>query len=191
MDKKSDQHIIKQVILGDATAFAHIIDKYERMVYTLAVNIVKNKEEAEEVAQDAFYKAYKNLKSFKGEADFSTWLYRIVHNTAISKLRGRKQATADISEIENKMSEHNFFENNIHRLEINEKKKILKQALMQLKEDDAFVLILYYYKELSVEEISQTTGLSASNVKVKLHRGRKQMQLVLSKLLKEELNTFV
>lgn len=191
MDKKNDQHIIKQVVLGDATAFAHLIDKYERMVYTLAFNIVKNKEEAEEVAQDAFFKAYKNLKTFKGEADFSTWLYRIVHNTAISKIRGRKQSTADISELENKVGEHNFFEDNVHRLEINEKKKILKQALMQLKEDDAFVLILYYYKELSVDAISETTGLSASNIKVKLHRGRKQMQLVLSKLLKEELNTFV
>lgn len=191
MSNNNDIELIKSIKRGDVAAFAQVIDKYQHMAYTLAKGIVKNKQEAEEVTQDAFVKAYKSLNNYKGDAAFSTWLYRIVYNTAISKLRSRKPNTEALESKEAISYEANFAENNMHRLEVQERKKVLKQALKRLKEDDAFILILYYYKEQSIEEISQTTGLSTSNIKVKLHRGRKQMHHELNAILKGELNSIL
>ncbi|MCU4162962.1 RNA polymerase sigma factor [Carboxylicivirga caseinilyticus] len=191
MSNNKDIELIKSIKKGDVAAFSQIIDMYQHMAFTLAKGIVKNLQEAEEVTQDAFVKAYKSLDSFKGDASFSTWLYRIVYNTAISKLRSRKPSTEDLESKETIQYEANYAENNMHRLELQERKKVLKKALSNLKEDDAFILILYYYKEQSIEEISKTTGLSVSNIKVKLHRGRKQMQTELNAILKGELNSIL
>nr|WP_321408126.1 RNA polymerase sigma factor [uncultured Carboxylicivirga sp.] len=191
MSNNKDIELIKSIKKGDVAAFSQIIDMYQHMAFTLAKGIVKNQQEAEEVTQDAFVKAYKSLDSFKGDATFSTWLYRIVYNTAISKLRSRKPLTEDLESKETILYEANYAENNMHRLELQERKKVLKKALSNLKEDDAFILILYYYKEQSIEEISKATGLSVSNVKVKLHRGRKQMQTELNAILKGELNSIL
>jgi len=191
MDKTNDITLLKAIKAGDVSAFAQIIDKYQHMAFTLAMGIVKNKEEAEEVTQDAFFKAYKSMDSFKGDASFSTWLYRIIYNTAISKIRSRKPAAADLESKEVAQFEMNYAESNMHQLEKQDRKKILKKALGKLKEDDAFIVIMYYYKDHSVDEIADTTGLSASNVKVKLHRGRKQLQKELNLLLREELNTIL
>lgn len=191
MSNKKDIELIKSIRSGDVAAFAQIIDKYQHMAYTLAKGIVKNKQEAEEVTQDAFVKVFKSLDKYKGDSAFSTWLYRIIYNTAISKIRSRKPKTEDLDSKEALQYETHFAENNMHRLEKQERKKILKEALGMLKEEDAFVLILYYYKEQSIDEISKACGLSTSNVKIKLHRGRKQMQNELSTLLKGELNSIL
>jgi RNA polymerase sigma-70 factor (ECF subfamily) len=191
MSNSNDIKLIKLVKAGDVGSYAQLIDKYQHMAFTLANSIVKNKEEAEEVTQDAFFKAYKALDKFKGDAEYSTWLYRIVHNTAISKIRSRKAETTSLDSQEvDKQSSFNFSDN-LNRLELQERKVFLKKALKKLKEDDAFVIILYYYKEQSIEEIVQATGLSKSNVKIKLHRGRKQLQFELEQLLREELKSFI
>ncbi|MBR8536037.1 sigma-70 family RNA polymerase sigma factor [Carboxylicivirga sediminis] len=191
MSDPNDIKLIKLVRAGDVSAFAQIIDKYQHMAYTLANSIVKNHQEAEEVAQDAFFKAYKSLDKFKGDAEFSTWLYRIIYNTAISKIRSRKAETITLESQEvDKQNTFNFADN-LHRLERQERKVILKKALKELKEEDAFIIILYYYKEHSIEEIEKATGLSKSNIKVKLHRGRKQLQQTLEQLLRTELKSFI
>ncbi|MBK3518964.1 RNA polymerase sigma factor [Carboxylicivirga marina] len=191
MSNLNDIKLIKLIKAGDIGAFAQLIDKYQHMAYTLANSIVKNKQEAEEVTQDAFYKAYKALDKFKGDAEFSTWLYRIIYNTAISKMRGRKAETSDLDNKEVEKQETLSFSDNLNRLEQKERKVILKKALSKLKEQDAFIIILYYYKEQSIEEIEQATGLSKSNVKIKLHRGRKQLQKELETLLQDELKSFI
>ncbi|WP_289054548.1 RNA polymerase sigma factor [Carboxylicivirga marina] len=191
MSNLNDIKLIKLIKAGDIGAFAQLIDKYQHMAYTLANSIVKNKQEAEEVTQDAFYKAYKALDKFKGDAEFSTWLYRIIYNTAISKMRGRKAETSDLDNKEVEKQETPSFSDNLNRLEQKERKVILKKALSKLKEQDAFIIILYYYKEQSIEEIEQATGLSKSNVKIKLHRGRKQLQKELETLLQDELKSFI
>lgn len=191
MSDPNDIKLIKLIRAGDVSAFAQIIDQYQHMVYTLANSIVKNHQEAEEVTQDAFFKAYKSLDKFKGDAEFSTWLYRIIYNTAISKLRSRKNETLHLESQE--VEKHNLdnFSDNLNRLEQQERKVILKKALKSLKEEDAFIIILYYYKDQSIEEIEKATGLSKSNVKVKLHRGRKQLQATLEQLLRKELKSFI
>ncbi|MFO8000609.1 MAG: sigma-70 family RNA polymerase sigma factor, partial [Marinilabilia sp.] len=82
-----DKHIIKQVKQGDVAMYSVLIDKYRHMVFTLAMQMVKNEADAEEVAQDAFFKAFKALDKFEGRSSFSTWIYRIAYHEAISKLR--------------------------------------------------------------------------------------------------------
>ena len=77
MNTKPDEYYIKQTLSGNVNAFAILVERYKNMVYTLSIKIVKNKEEAEEISQDAFVKAYKSLKNFKGESKFSTWVYKI------------------------------------------------------------------------------------------------------------------
>ncbi|MCU4175066.1 RNA polymerase sigma factor [Carboxylicivirga sp. N1Y90] len=191
MRKKEDIELIKQIKGGDVAAFSQLIESHQNMVYTLAKGIVKNKQDAEEVAQDAFVKAYKSLDKYKGDSAFSTWLYRIVYNTSISKLRQRKPEMKDVDDKQTDKYEYRIADNNKHRLELQERKRLLKLALNQLKEEDAFILTLYYYKELNIEEISKASGLSPSNVKVKLHRGRKQMHEELNKMLKGELNSIL
>lgn len=188
MSNKKDIELVKLVLAGDISAYAKIIETYEDFAYTLAIGILKSKEDAEEVTQDAFVKAFKALSTFKGDSAFSTWLYRIVYTTAISHLRKRKPETEDIDNLSgNKLGM--FAEESDDHLEKQERKIALKKALRKLKEDEAFIVLLYYYKELSVDEISIATNLSQSNVKVKLHRARKQLHEELSLLLKDELHS--
>ncbi|MCT4590854.1 MAG: RNA polymerase sigma factor [Carboxylicivirga sp.] len=191
MINNDDIALIKSIRAGDATALAQVIDKYQHMAYTLAISIVKNKEEAEEVTQDAFFKAYKAIDQYKGDSELSTLLYRIIYNTAISKIRSRKPTTADLDSKEAIEQDALNFGDNLNRLEIQERKMILKKALSRLKEDDAYIMILYYYKEQSIDEIEQATGLGKSNVKIKLHRARKQLQKELKLILCHELKSFI
>ncbi|WP_068472740.1 RNA polymerase sigma factor [Saccharicrinis aurantiacus] len=181
MNPKEDNLLIEEIKSGKVEAYSALVDKYKRMAYTLALSITKHSEDAEEVAQDAFVKAYKNLNTFKGKSKFSTWLYQIIYRTALSKVRIKKhfnQNIDDLNEIDINLDSYQ-----IDHLERFDKKKIIKIAISKLKEDEAFILVLYYYQELSIEEISKTTELSSSNVKVKLHRARKNMLAILQKLM--------
>ncbi|MFT3739784.1 MAG: sigma-70 family RNA polymerase sigma factor [Breznakibacter sp.] len=183
--KDADKYIVKQVVEGDVAAFATLVDKYQHMAFTLALSIVKRREEAEEVVQDAFFKAYRNLVSFEGRSAFSTWLYQIVYRTAVSAGRNKKQVFVDIDLME-KGKLAGVDAQADKSLEDQDKRVLLQNALARLEEDDAFVVILFYYKELSVDEIQKITGLSVSNIKVKLHRARKQLHRQLSVMLKDE-----
>ena len=178
---QNDKIIIKQVKQGDVSAYATLVDRYRNMAYTLALSIVKNNEDAEEVAQDAFVKAYKNLSAFQGKSKFSTWLYQIVYRTALSKMRIKKQQWLSIDD--KHLRNEDLKEVQPAYLERSDRKKIIKHAISRLKEDESFLLILYYYQELSVEELAETTGYSVSNVKVKLHRARKNMYEQLQMLM--------
>ena len=188
MTTNTDKIIVKQVKEGDIPAFSQLIERYQDMAFTLALSIVKNREEAEEVTQDSFMKAFKSIGSFQEKSSFSSWLYRIVYNTAISKQRLKKPVTTELDTKEVRAFEHQHANETPGKLETSERKKILKQALAKLSEDEAYLIILYYYKELSVDEIQKITGLTTSNIKVKLHRARKQLHEQLSLLLHHEIH---
>ena len=191
MDTKSDQVYIDRVLQGDTNAFAYLVDKYKNLTYTVAMKIVKNHEDAEEVAQDSFIKAYSQLHTFKGESKFSTWLYTIVYRNAITRIRKKKITTTNIDPyiIENKKSDYDFPQ--IEAIKNGEQKKYIAEAIDNLPETDAFLITIYYLEESSVEEIEQITGLTKTNVKVKLFRARKKLLNQLSLLLKEELKEIV
>lgn len=186
VDHQQDNIYIIKVLEGDRNAFAYLVDKYKTMVYSLALRLVKDREEAEEISQDAFIKAYQSLASFKGKAKFSSWLYRIVYNTAISKLR--QQPVGKVSLDESNITDTLYLESkeNYDTLSAGERKKYLDKALDSLDSDEKMFVILYYYEEQDLDEIASIAGLTKTNTKVKLFRARKKMLTVLQSYLKEE-----
>ena len=191
MDKNSDQLYIDKVLQGDTNAFAYLINNYKDMAYTVAIKIVKSHEDAEEVAQDSFLKAYEKLDSFKGNSKFSTWLYTIVYRNSITKIRKKKVATSDIDDyVMDNYSEGSEFPQ-IEAIKNGEQQKYVREAIDRLPEKDALLITLFYMNESSVEEIEQITNLTQSNIKVKLFRARKKLNTELSFLLKEEVNTIL
>ena len=186
MVEQQDNIYITKVLEGDRNAFAYLVDKYKTMVYSLALRLVKDREEAEEISQDAFIKAYQSLASFKGKAKFSSWLYRIVYNTAISRLR--QQPAGRVSLDEPNISDTLYLESkeNYDTLSADERKKYLEKALDSLDRDEKMFVILYYYEEKDLDEIASIAGLTKTNTKVKLFRARKKMLTVLQSYLKEE-----
>ena len=167
---------------GDQHAFAWIVKEYKHMVYTTAMRVVRNREEAEEVTQDAFVKTYQNLSGYQGGSKFTTWLFSITYRTAISKLRARRAPTSDLDDV----SASSAVEAESNAGELKDRRAVLEYALGRLSPEDAAVVSLFYFHELNVEEIVTATGLSASNVKVKLHRSRKKLFELLNLHLKEE-----
>jgi len=183
---QQDKIYITKVLEGDRNAFAYLVDKYKAMVYSVAIRLVKDKEEAEEISQDSFVKAYQSLSSFKGNAKFSSWLYRIVYNTAITKLR--QQPTGRISLDETNIEETLYTESkkNYDTLSDGERKKYLEKALDSLDGDERMLVILYYYEERDLDDIATIAGITKTNTKVRLYRARKKMLSVLQSYLKEE-----
>ena len=191
MDNNSDQIYIDKVLQGDTNAFAYLINKYKDMVYTIAIKIVKSHEDAEEVGQDSFLKAYEKLDSFKGNSKFSTWLYTIVYRNSITKIRKKKVATSDIDEyVMDNYSEGSEFPQ-LEAIKNGEQQKYVREAIGRLPEKDALLITLFYMNESSIEEIEQITNLTQSNIKVKLFRARKKLNTELSFLLKEEVKTIL
>ena len=186
VEHQQDNIYITKVLEGDRNAFAYLVDKYKTMVSSLALRLGKDREEAEEISQDAFIKAYQSLASFKGKAKFSSWLYRIVYNTAISRLR--QQPAGRVSLDEPNISDTLYLESkeNYDTLSADERKKYLEKALDSLDSDEKMLIILYYYEEQDLDEIASIAGLTKTNTKVKLFRARKKMLTVLQSYLKEE-----
>lgn len=191
MAYKDDSLYLEQIRNGNTNAYAMLINKHKTMAFNVALRITRNREDAEEVIQDAFLKVYYSLKHFEGKSKFSTWLYKIVYNQAISKIRKKSIAQSDINE----EIINNFTVGNISRdlnyLASEDQTKYINLALSKLPEEDSAIVTLFYLNESSIEEVSEITGLSESNVKVKLHRSRKKMYEELKQLLNNEVNTLL
>ncbi len=190
MSHKQDQIYIDKVLTGNAQAFAYLLDKYKDFVFTIAVNIVKNREDAEDIAQESFVKAFNNLKNFKGDSKFSTWLYTITFRTAISATRKNNLLTSEIETHVINNYEDDGLINQIDMLANKDQAFYIKKALKDLPEIDALVLTLYYLNENSTEEIEEITGMTKSNIKVRLHRARKKLAMSIEKLLSNEMASF-
>ena len=184
MEAKSDAYYIAEVLKGNAEAFALLVEKYKRLAFSLSMKITRNREDAEEAAQDAFVKAYRSLESFKGGATFKTWLFRIVYTTAISKVRGKKHDVVSFEDYRLSESELMETENAVGQLSAQERSYQLHKAMESLAPDERAILNLYYFEDMPVEEIATIMELSASNVKIKLFRSRKKLYEQLHGLLK-------
>lgn len=187
MTRKGDYYYIDQVIAGDTASFAPLVERYQDMVYSVIIKIVHKSHLAEEISQDVFIKAFQSLQGFQKKAQFSTWLYRIAFNAAVSHAR---KAKIEISSIDDKMM-NNFpqteVQDNVMGLNEKEQKVLIEKALSTLNEVDRVLVELFYLKEKSIEDITQITDLSNSNVKVKLHRIRKKLYIEMEKMMKHEL----
>jgi RNA polymerase sigma-70 factor (ECF subfamily) len=187
MTHQDDQIFIARTLAGDVNAFATLVDRYKSLVFTLSLRMMKQTEEAEEVAQDVFIKAFQKLHSFKGNSKFSTWLYRITYNTCLDALsRKQHQPTHHAVEINDQITEDRV-DDILAQLEREEVRTQLEECIQLLPEADAFLVTLYYLKEQTLAEISEITGLTKNNVKVKIFRSRKKLYEILEARLPEEI----
>ena len=181
--KNNDNYLVEQILKGDVNSFSFIVERHKDKSFNLAVKICGNREDAEEIVQDAFLKAYRSLGGFRMESNFTTWLYRIVYNTAISRVRNKDENTMPLEEAPDCWETNN----NENELFDNERKKLLINfALSKLNEVDRGLIIFMYYDDLTIDEMEKITGLSAANIKVRLHRSRQKMLEILTKIQNNE-----
>lgn len=183
----NDQIIINQIINGDTNAFAILVERYKDLVFTLALRMLKNKEEAEEVSQDTFIKTYKALHKFKGDSKFSTWIYKVTYNTCLDRLKKNKKHFNDIAIDEFTVHQIKTIDNALDKMEQDEHNKTIQDCLTLLPNDDGFLLTLYYFEDHSLEEISKIVGIKANHVKVKIFRSRKKLATILKHKLEPEI----
>ena len=160
--ENDETHIIHRILKGETSLYEYFLGKYSQQVFILIIRIVENQEDAEELTQDTFLKAFEHLSSFKAESSFSTWIYRIAYNTAISATRKRKQ---ELIVMDSAMLM------NISDQQIDIKK---------LDAEERTLISLFYNEEKTIGEIALILGLTESNAKVKLHRIRKKLYILIT-----------
>ncbi len=182
-----DHHYIKLAQKGDMQAFGMLVQKHQRLVYTLAVRMMKNPEEAQEATQDTFVKVFQSLSVFEGKSKFTTWIYRIVYNECLTRLRKTKRNFRILEEITDHPEEPSDFQDGLEIMHQEERTALIKKGIELLNPSEAVVLTLFYLEDQSIKEIASITSLTESNVKVQLHRGRKHLGQILQKLSNKEL----
>jgi len=183
----NDIYYINLIIEGNTNAFNILVDRYKDLVFSLALKMVKNREEAEEVAQDTFIKVFKSLSQFNGDSKFSTWIYKVTYNTCLDRLKKHKREQQVVSIDEFNTNQIKSIDNTLDKMENEEREKAIQDCIQLLPADDAFLLTLFYFEEQSLEEIAKVIGLTANNVKVKLFRSRKKLTTILKEKLEPEI----
>lgn len=175
----NEEKLLQRIKRGDDEAFAILMERYAEQVYALVVRIIQQREDAEELTQDIFIKAYEQLEGFSGRSSFATWLYRIAYNCAISHTRrhrvphysideGRLSAVSDddVEQMEGNLSDHNI--------------DALMRAIDRLDAEERALVTLFYYEQRPITECAEITHQSESNTKVRLHRIRKKLYLMIT-----------
>ncbi len=182
-----DTEIINKVLKGEQSAFALLVERHQNYVFTLVLRFTENREDAEEIAQDVFVKAYRSLADFRGDSKFSTWLFTITRTTCLSFLRKKKLDTRSLDnertgiQLENRESGYSA-----NVVEQKSKHAMLNQAIAMLSTDDAQVLNLFYKGDQTLEEIGKIMRLEPNTVKVKLHRARQRLKEKMEKYFAHE-----
>ena len=176
--KKDEAHIIKEILHGNTTLYEYFLDRYGQQVFVLVDRIVSCQEDAEELTQDVFLKAFQQLSSFKAESSFSTWIYRIATNVAISAVRKKKNDTIRLDEsVFLNLSESQVDE--ALEDESEEQLQRLQRAMEKLEADERALITLYYMEERPLTEVAFILGMTEGNAKVKLHRIRKKLYIFI------------
>lgn len=183
----TDNEIISRVLRGEQHAFAELVSRYQNFVFTITLRYTDSREDAEEIAQDIFVKAYRSLADFRGASKFSTWLYTIVTTSCITFLRKKKLATSSLDDervFEVAANQDSDF--NANKMEQKSKSAMLNEAIKMLLPDDAKIITLFYKGEQSLEEIGRIMGMDPNTIKVKLHRARQRLKEKIEKHFKQE-----
>ncbi len=187
MGLELDQPYIDRTLKGEMGAFTVLVDRYKFMVFTLAMRMVKNREEAEEIAQDTFLRVYNGLANFKGGSKFSTWVYKIAYYRSLDYIK-KSARNLETKMVEGYL-EHDFTQDGdfVEQLELNEQKVVIKDALDLLPGNDGVIITLHYFEELSLKEISSILDIRSNTVKVQLFRARKRLAQILANKLEPEI----
>lgn len=186
MAEQDDIQYVRQVLAGNTAAYAILVNKHKDMAFSIALKIIRNREDAEEITQDSFVKAYQSLRSFKGDSKFSTWLYRIVYNAAISHTRQRKHEFAPLDDTIVMNATDDDILDDLDRMDTEQQKILVEKAVNKLPPEDGALVTLFYLEEHSIDDISKITGLSVANVKVKLHRLRIRLFDDVQRMMRKE-----
>ena len=178
--------LIDSIKNGDTNAYAKLVDRYKDLVYTLAIRMLKNREEAEEIAQDTFIKVFKSLDKFKGDSKFSTWIYRVAYNTCLDAIKKNKKHQNDVAIDEYTFNKLDTIDNALENIIKEERSVLIKNCINKLPEESSVILTLFYFEELSLEEISKVINIEANTVKVKLFRARKKLAVILEEYLQPQ-----
>ena len=182
---KNQKDLIDKTTHGDEDAFAQLMELYAQGVYTLIVRITRCEEDAEELTQDVFMRVYNHIGDFAGKSSFSTWLYRIAYNIAISYSRRQKQPTYTIDEGRLRSVELN----DVERMEASTDDATINAltiAIEKLESQERALVTLFYYEERSIAECAAIMGQSENNIKVRLHRIRKKLYLLITEQKHEQ-----
>ncbi len=181
MTASQEAEIVRRVLEGDADAFGAIVDEYQKNVYNLALRMTGNPEDAQDMSQEAFIKAFNSLASFRGDSKLSVWLYRIVSNVCLDFLRSRKRrqtVSLNMDDGEGGTSELEIPDlSAMPEEELNRRltREAVRKGLLSLPEDQREILLLREIEGLSYDEISQALGLEAGTVKSRILRARKRL----------------
>jgi RNA polymerase sigma-70 factor (ECF subfamily) len=188
----TDSEIIARVLSGEHQLFAELVQRYQNFVFTLALKYTPVREDAEEIAQDAFVKAFRALKDFRGESKFSTWLYTIVNSTSITFLRKKK---LNVHSLDNEhvfeMADSQQSHADANVVEHKSKVAMVSKAIQLLSPDDAKLITLFYKAEQSLEEIGRILSMETNTVKVKLHRARQRLREKMETHFKHEVKDLI
>ncbi len=189
--RRDEPAMIAAILAGETQLYHELIRPHERTVYLMALSFLKNEADAEDVAQEAFLKAFRNLSSFRAEAKFSTWLISITLNEARSRLRKQANLRTESLDQPNEDGEavspallRDWREIPSDAVERREIREMLQAAVAKLPEIYKQIFILRDIEELSVNETSEALGISIASVKVRLHRARIMLQKQLTPQLK-------
>ncbi|MEH7546090.1 RNA polymerase sigma factor SigW [Bacillus sp. AFS076308] len=173
---------IKQVIKGDQNAFGEIVEIYKNSVFQLCYRMLGNRHEAEDIAQEAFIRAYVNIQSFKQDKKFSTWLFRIATNLCIDRIRKKKPdyyldaevaGTEGLTMYSQISSDSPLPEAEVESLELQE---TVQKEILKLPEKYRSAIVLKYMEDMSLNEISEILNLPLGTVKTRIHRGREALR---------------
>lgn len=183
----NDNQLISQVLSGQQQAYAELVSRYQNFVFTICLRYTTSREDAEEIAQDVFIKAYRSLADFRGDSKFSTWLYTIVNTSCITFLRKKKLDIRSLDD-DKVFGVADNIDGGMRANQVEQKSKItmVNQAIKMLLPDDAKIISLFYKGEQSLEEIGSILGMEPNTVKVKLHRARTRLKEKMEKYFVQE-----
>jgi len=188
----NDNEIISRVLRGEQPLYAEIVKRYQNFVFTIALRYAPIREDAEEIAQDVFVKAYRSLADFRGDSRFSTWLYTIVTTTSITFLRKKKLEVHSLDN-EKVLAAAENVDSGFKANQVEQKSKVqmVNEAIALLSGDDARILTLFYKGEQSLEEIGRIMGTEPNTIKVKLYRARQRLKEKMEKHFAQEVRDIV
>ena len=190
----SEYNLIKKAKEGDKEALARLVSKYSERIYNLALRILRNKEDAEDILQETFLTVLEKMNTFDGRSNFFTWIYRIATNASLMKLRKKKLVFAELPdnpEMEDQLREQAFVDwsqDPSLNVQNNEIKKILNKTINELSEIYRTVFILRDIENLSIRETSNILDISEENVKIRLRRARLFLRNRIAQLFEEGIN---
>ncbi len=173
----SDDQLITMILNGDDSSFRILMEKYQNYMYSVCLTILKTKNEAEEATQDTFVKIYRSLDKYNSDSKFSSWAYKIAYRTSLDYIRKRKP-TVDLDVVD--YADHGVADSSDQEIQSKEVSLQILNAVNQLPGDEAGLIRMFYLEEMSIKELVEASGLSLSNVKVKLYRARKKLADVIS-----------